>query len=920
MLQQIFNLPNDQPELPAEKRGLYQLLAAGVPAIATFQPLIGLSMFVIAGLTMAGYLDTPEQIHLLWLVGGINLLNGLLHLPILNLIRRNQLNAVAFLLVVLNGSFSAAQILLWKDVLWFPLGLVSAIIGVFLIVPGFRRLYKLLIFLIGVVLFTLILFLDTQIAYPRLHQENLSHYLALFLYIVLTFAMVAIGAINGLVNFQAISRRMVSNFTTLTVITILVFITVGTFSNYLDSRKRAYEQLEIITNLKTAQIELLLERLHQQVSQPLEDTTVLRLVQSILKSNPENAITKIDLEVFRSYLSRLPRQADEEYLLIDANGRVLLSTNRNMEGMYVASYTLLEKARQAQLFSIEKDFPGAPVRYSLFVIQPINQAEQFLGMLVFRTTFGAINNITKVTPTTSKTLETYLVSRIEGLNVPMTEIRQNVEQIDTPPTRQAFGQFLTNIREEYWNYAEKEVFGHFVFIPQLQSVLISEIEQDEALASLFTALPVYLALGSVMILLSIVTVLTISQTISRPLEEVAQKAALLAGGKRDIRITSHRQDELGALAAIFNKMSSELQDLVRTLETRVAERTQELQKQANYLRIAAEVARDATTAQDLEELLHHAAQLVLERFNFYHTGIFLIDPDNEYAVLRASPTEAGRRMLEQGHRLKVGQTGLVGYVAAAGVPRIALDTSQDAAYFNNPLLPNTRSEVAIPLKIGDQILGVLDVQSTEPEAFTQDDIATLQVMADQLALAIQRVQLVSELQRNLNELNNTYASLTTENWQKFSQQFEFKPGYVFDGFQAMPLQSLPENAQQMLSKGRTIYLESQRDEQGATILTPLKFREQVLGGIVLRFHTPNVDRETINLVEETAARLAGAMENARLYSESQHLVQRERAVSEISKQITSSFNIETILRTAVTEIGKRLPDAEVIVELKQEKD
>jgi len=367
-------------------------------------------------------------------------------------------------------------------------------------------------------------------------------------------------------------------------------------------------------------------------------------------------------------------------------------------------------------------------------------------------------------------------------------------------------------------------------------------------------------------------------------------------------------------------MAQELENIVRTLETKVEERTKDLQKQANYLRIAAEVARDATTSQDLDELLNRAAQLILDRFDFYHTGIFLIDSDREFAVLRASPTEAGRKMLEQGHRLRLGQVGLVGYVAATGTPRIALDIGQDATYFNNPLLPNTRSEIAIPLNLDDRVLGVLDVQSTRPEAFTQDDVATLQVMADQLALAIQRIELVNNLQRNLEELENAYQTFTRESWEKFSQESEFKPGYLFDGFKITPLESWPESTRNALVKGRTTIIPPQRETEGATIITPLKLREQVIGGLTIRFQTQAVDQDTISLLEEIAARLAVALENARLYAETQNLVQREHAISEISSRITTSFNIENILRTAVMEIGKRMPDAEVIVQLEQNKD
>lgn len=920
MFQHIFELPVNQPELPANKRSLYQLLTAAITSITIFQALTGLAIFVIAGLALAGYLDSPENIHWLFLVAGINILDSLLHIPISSLLRREKLELVAILLMAVNGALSAAQILLWEEITWFPILLVLSAVIILGITPGLPIRYKIIIAAIGTAFLTGIIIADAQISYPRLNLSNLNHYIAFIFYILFTGAMLAVGIINGLINFQTLSRRLVTIFTTVTVITIIIFISIGSTVNYLESRKKAFEQLETISNLKASQINLVLERLKRQASQPITDIAVLRLSQSILTSNPESAITKIDIEVFRSYLSRIPRETGEEYLLIDANNRVLVSTKSTHQGLDLSSLSLAEKARQGLPFAIEKDFPGVPDKYSLIALTPVSVQNRFVGLLALRTTLGIINDIAQIVPTTNQTLETYLVTQVRESTVPTTEIRQEVETIDTYAVQQAFDQNATGKRETYLNYAGKEVFGHFIWIPDLQSVLISEIEQTEVFAGITNALPTYLAIGFVMILLVFVTVVITAQTISRPIQEFAQKAAALASGELSIRIHSERQDELGGLAASFNTMASELETTVRTLETKVEERTKDLQKQANYMRIAAEVARDATTAQDLDELLNRAAQLILDRFHFYHTGIFLVDADQEYAVLRASPTEAGRKMLEQGHRLRLGQVGLVGYVAATGTPRIALDTGQDTTYFNNPLLPNTRSEVAIPLKLDDRVLGVLDVQSTQPEAFTQDDVATLQVMADQLALAIQRVELVSNLQRNLKELETTYQAFTSESWQQFSQEKDFKPGYLFDGLKITPLDSFPANVQEALSKGRTVIIPPKQEPYGATAVTPLKLREQVIGGIALRFQTPVIDPDTISLVEETAGRLAVALENARLYEETQNLVQRERTVSEISSRITTSFNVENILRAAVMEIGKRMPEAEVIVELEPNKD
>ncbi len=921
MLQQIFELPADNPQLSADKRSLYQLLAAAITSITVFQFLTGIGILVIAVLALAGYFDIPENISLLFVVASINILVSLLHLPMFPLLRSGRLELIALLFMFLNGTFSAAQILLWQDILWFPFALVFSAVIVLSITRGLPAGYKIVIAAYGAALLFAVIIVNSQVTYPRLSLANLNNYAAFAIYLLFTAAMAAIGVVNGLIKFQTLSRKLVSVFTIVAVTTIFVFIIIGSIINYIDSRNRAFEQLETISNLKAAQITLVLGSLEKQAAQPLNDITISQIMETTMSSDAKSPVESINIRLVRSYLTRLQQQTIiDEYLLTDANGVVIISTNVSNESLDLSGFTFVEKARAQKSFAIEENFPGASQKISLLVLHPILLQEQFAGVLVLRTNFNAINEVTTIIPGTSPTLETYLVSQVGGFVIPATSTRQETDEINTYPAQQAFSNNILRGSNTYTNYSGKNVFGHYAWVPEVESLLISEIDQQEVISGIANSLPVYVSIGLVMVLLVLTIVILTSQSITIPIQEFSEKAAALAGGELSIRIASERQDELGALAASFNTMAGELETTVRTLETKVEERTKDLQKQANYLRIAAEVARDATISQDPDELLNRAAQLILDRFNFYHTGIFLVDADREYAILRASPTEAGRKMLERGHRLRLGQVGLVGYAAATGAPRIALNTGEDIAYFNNPLLPNTRSEVAIPLKLDNKVLGVLDVQSTQPEAFTQDDVATLQVMADQLALAIQRVELVSTMQRNLEELETTYRAFTSESWEKFSQEQDFKPGYLFDGWKITPLESFPANLQNALSKGRTVIIPPKQESDGATAVTPLKLREQVIGGIALRFQTPVIDPDTIGLIEETASRLAVALENARLYEETQHLVQRERAVSEISSRITTSFNIENILRTAVIEIGKRMPDAEVIVQLESTKD
>ncbi len=228
-------------------------------------------------------------------------------------------------------------------------------------------------------------------------------------------------------------------------------------------------------------------------------------------------------------------------------------------------------------------------------------------------------------------------------------------------------------------------------------------------------------------------------------------AEKISGGDLEAQAPIQTSDEIGALGRAFNTMTQQLKTFINELEDRVQDRTRELAKQnealvfrSQQLQTVADVARQIVSAQELDELLPQITRLVSERFNFYHVGIFLLDENREYAVLRAANSEGGQRMLARKHQLKVGAVGIVGYATGAGQPRIATDVGEDAVYFSNPDLPETRSEMALPLKVGDLVIGALDVQSTVSNAFTQEDIALFTTLADQIAVAIRNNELYSQ--------------------------------------------------------------------------------------------------------------------------------------------------------------------------------
>lgn len=357
----------------------------------------------------------------------------------------------------------------------------------------------------------------------------------------------------------------------------------------------------------------------------------------------------------------------------------------------------------------------------------------------------------------------------------------------------------------------------------------------------------------------------------------------------------------------------ELRNERSTLEERVEERTKSLDKRTSQLRAVADVGKSITSYRTLSELLQQAAYLIHENFGYYHVGIFLLDRHKEYAVLAASNSEGGKRMLEKGHQLKIGETGIVGYVAENLKARIAIDVGADAVFFDNPDLPSTRSEMALPLVATGQILGVLDVQSTKPQAFTDDDIATVQILAEQLAVAIQNTNLFSETEKALEAARVAYGELTREAWIKILRN---QPRIGFLATPPATIQVEGDTLEPSLSKA----LDSgdlilSGDE--LTISVPVKIRGQVIGAMRLRkseIAEPWTQDET-NLAITLSDQLSSALESARLYRESQQRAARESLVSDISARLSASTQMDAILRETVQELGEAIGNASVTFQL-----
>lgn len=369
-----------------------------------------------------------------------------------------------------------------------------------------------------------------------------------------------------------------------------------------------------------------------------------------------------------------------------------------------------------------------------------------------------------------------------------------------------------------------------------------------------------------------------------------------------------------------NKSTEALQKLNISLEDRIAESTAELvatnqrnEHRARQFEAIAQVARATATNQNLETLLPNLVQLISKQFDFYHVGIFLVDENQEFAELRAANSDGGKRMLEHQHKLGIGQSGIVGFVSATGKPRVALDVGTDAAFFNNPDLPNTRSEMALPLRVSNEIIGVLDVQSTTADAFKEDDVEVLSTLADQVAIAIQNAHSYETSQTLLNEAQRTSSTFWRESWKVLQTQDE-SLGYQVSKNKLKPLIKPMASAQ--IKKAMASKATVQESGAHATLAIPIRLRDQVIGVMDIRVPEGHQwDPDEVDVAEAVADRLSLALEASLLLKSTQRQAEIERITADIATKIGATTQFDSILRTAAEELSRVLGGSEVLVQL-----
>jgi GAF domain-containing protein len=398
------------------------------------------------------------------------------------------------------------------------------------------------------------------------------------------------------------------------------------------------------------------------------------------------------------------------------------------------------------------------------------------------------------------------------------------------------------------------------------------------------------------------------------------------------------QDDLRLMIALSAQVAGAVYN-IRLLE--------DSRQSALQLQTVAEISREVSSSLIVDNLLRQAITLIHERFNFYHASVFLVDTTGEFAIIREATGNAGAQMKRAGHKLGVGSKSIVGYVTQQKEALIVKDVTKDPNYFANPLLPETRAEAGLPLKVGERILGVLDVQSQKPYAFTDENVRILQILSDQLAIAVVNSELFADAQERLSQhrllhhVTTAAASSTTieEALNSAVQGLQVILGgdqisiMMADKEQKMlevkAAMGYPNEESSRLKVpfgvGITGWVAAHRQTQRSGDVTkdsryialnpkvrselavPLIYRNEVLGVLNVESPRPNAYSENDEeMLGTLAGSLAAIIAHSKLLEQFRQQIERERLLYEITNKIRRTTNPDKILSITADELSKTL--------------
>jgi nitrate/nitrite-specific signal transduction histidine kinase len=707
---------------------------------------------------------------------------------------------------------------------------------------------------------------------------------------------------------NSIRKRLLSWFILLSLIPALG-INVGTILvSYYNGKDQALERIESVTSLKEMKIRDLLNSIRNEISVTLSEQFALERVSIVLDLAQADQYYSFYSGAMRVRLQLYTQRSHllEEILVTDPAGMIVLSTEADHEGEPL-SHPVEAKYQLNPSDNIAYYSLGDLAGGSLWIWYPIlNQTGQFIGYLVGRADLSHLMAILEDRTGLGQTGKTILVgpdrqslygpSTSSGTSIGTTHPDQH--RLDTPAVRavlstQAKGSGI------YEDAQGTRVLGVYHWMPELAQGLIVEQDLLEAFRLILTSLAAIMGSTLLVVMLAGTLLLRMTHTIADPITKLSRTATLIAAGDLEQTASEDSIDEVGMLASAFNSMTAQLRELINGLEHRVAERTSDLQKANNALRhqalqleTSAQIGREVTSILHINDLLSRVVGLIRDAFGYHQVMIYLVDKEANRLVLKASTESA---IVPRRH-LDISESHVNGSAVLNHSALLINDTSTDPRFISDERLPETRAELVIPLRVGETVVGTLDVHGLQTDAFTPEDMRVIQSLGDQIAVSIENARLyerswelavIEERNRLARELHDSISQslyslglITESNRRRASTQGEISSSQGFE--------QIGEITQQMLKEMRLLVFE----------LRPPVLEKQGLAG-ALQHRLETVEKRTgvnARLMVDGIIHLQAAIEEGlyRIALEALNNALKHASAETISIQITAGEGLVTL--------------------------
>ena len=712
--------------------------------------------------------------------------------------------------------------------------------------------------------------------------QNGFNYIEPGLIIIVTLAF----CINLVKNFRSFNTRIQLGFTVITV--SLVALGIFTLVMSIFTQRRITHDYNLVLNGSAEHAAKTLDAFFTDHLNSISAESQMPVFSKFLQT-PENERLDSNLqdEINITLLSLVEKDTRyiTSYSLLDLKGIIQADTTPQDIGKdrsELESFNLVLESGQTTVSSIEHSGDTSTASFS-FSAPVVDEAGDILGVLLVRFKADIIQDI--LISHTGYGLEHVYAFVLDDNKVWLAHTQnpklrfkkdQSNEMGMQVGTKQAT---VYSLKTQPWQ-------------------VVYAVDRSAMLAPIRELAPVTIMLNIVLLGFIAMIGLSIADLLSKPIRNLTEFTKLAIAGNMDVHAPVVSGTEAGSMAQAFNTLLAQYHLKLQGLENSIATRDWESEHHAIKFRTLAELSDTIANTRDLDELLPKIAQLISQNFGYYHVGISLLDSTYDYATLRAASGTGSEQMMARNHQIRAGEGGIIGHVINTKETYLSKHALEDDLFVSDPDLPETRSEIAVPLLVGGQVIGVLDVQSNVPHAFAQNDITILELIANQVAIAIDNARLFREKKDALESIGRAYGELSQEAWAKLLRE-QPDMGYLANrlDFIYTPANGWHPDMVKASQTGSTIQISND------TLAIPIKERDHVLG--ILRLRKPDSQlwsKDELALAETLAQQLYLALENARLYQETQQRAERERLAREITAKMRSSNDPQVILQTAIQEL------------------